>query len=384
MLIICPKCFTQYQILDKDISLKGKKCHCSACGCYFDQEEDVVELTPSQNEKSTLEKTMDIFDIPEKKEEKTFLDEPHEPISLSLFNDPIEETKEPKFSQDPFNFVPEEFKPVKSKKTTFVSLVVWLGIGFGICYAAYSQKDFLVQFMNQSIEKAFGSNEKNEADQKSEQVSKKIASVTPSDLGIQIDDKQPLNLETTEEKMELKKESIEVIPAVVPTPVVEEAKSDLTFSQEEISLQEKENESVLVEQASEENIQLESAPIIEKEIEQQVIQNLENQEVEMKVSSSEFAPKEALKVQNISYEIGVNEVGTSRLLIKGVIVNTSVYQGQLPLTKAVVYDYSDRVVARKRIYYLEKVIDGNSELAFEAQVVPAPESVSKIEVNFDE
>ena len=61
MLIICPKCFTQYQILDKDISLKGKKCHCSACGCYFDQEEDVVELTPSQNEKSTLEKTMDIF-----------------------------------------------------------------------------------------------------------------------------------------------------------------------------------------------------------------------------------------------------------------------------------------------------------------------------------
>ncbi len=384
MLIICPKCFTQYQILDKDISLKGKKCHCSACGCYFDHEEDVVELTPSQNEKSTLEKTMDIFDIPEKKEEKTFLDEPHEPISLSLFNDPIEETKEPKFSQDPFNFVPEEFKPVKSKKTTFVSLVVWLGIGFGICYAAYSQKDFLVQFMNQSIEKAFGSNEKNEADQKSELVSKKIASVTPSDLGIQIEDKQPLNLETTEEKMELKKESIEAIPAVVPTPVVEEAKSDLTFSQEEISLQEKENESVLVEQASEENIQLESAPIIEKEIEQQVIQNLENQEVKADVASSEFAPKEALKVQNISYEIGVNEVGTSRLLIKGVIVNTSVYQGQLPLTKAVVYDYSDRVVARKRIYYLEKVIDGNSELAFEAQVVPAPESVSKIEVNFDE
>ena len=156
MLIICPKCFTQYQILDKDISLKGKKCHCSACGCYFDHEEDIVELTSSKNEKSMLDQTMDIFDIPNKKEEKTFLDEPHEPISLSLFNDPIEEMKEPKFSKDPFNFVPEEFKPVKSKKTTFVSLVVWLGIGFGICYAAYSQKDFLVQFMNQSIEKAFG------------------------------------------------------------------------------------------------------------------------------------------------------------------------------------------------------------------------------------
>ena len=379
MLIICPKCFTQYQILDKDISLKGKKCHCSACGCYFDQEEDVVELMPSQNEKSTLEKTMDIFDIPEKKEEKTFLDEPHEPISLSLFNDPIEEMKEPKFSQDPFNFVPEEFKPVKSKKTTIVSLVVWLGIGFGICYAAYSQKDFLVQFMNQSIEKAFGSNKQIEKDQKIESESKKIASVTPLDFGIQIEDKEPLNLETSKEEINSQKETVESIPSVVPTPIVDEPKNELNFPQEEISLPEKESEIVLDEQVNEENIQLESASEME-----QVVPNLENQEVKVEDAINEFAPKEALKVQNISYEIGVNEVGTSRLLIKGVIVNTSVYQGQLPLTKAVVYDYSDRVVARKRIYYLEKVIDGNSELAFEAQVVPAPESVSKVEVNFDE
>ena len=379
MLIICPKCFTQYQILDKDISLKGKKCHCSACGCYFDQEEDVVELMPSQNEKSTLEKTMDIFDIPEKKEEKTFLDEPHEPISLSLFNDPIEEMKEPKFSQDPFNFVPEEFKPVKSKKTTIVSLVVWLGIGFGICYAAYSQKDFLVQFMNQSIEKAFGSNKQIEKDQKIESESKKIASVTPLDFGIQIEDKEPLNLENSKEEINSQKETLESIPSVVPTPIVDEPKNELNFPQEEISLPEKESEIVLDEQVNEENIQLEAFSEIE-----QVVPNLENQEVKVEDSINEFAPKEALKVQNISYEIGVNEVGTSRLLIKGVIVNTSVYQGQLPLTKAVVYDYSDRVVARKRIYYLEKVIDGNSELAFEAQVVPAPESVSKVEVNFDE
>lgn len=379
MLIICPKCFTQYQILDKDISLKGKKCHCSACGCYFDQEEDVVELMPSQNEKSTLEKTMDIFDIPEKKEEKTFLDEPHEPISLSLFNDPIEEMKEPKFSQDPFNFVPEEFKPVKSKKTTIVSLVVWLGIGFGICYAAYSQKDFLVQFMNQSIEKAFGSNKQIEKDQKIESESKKIASVTPLDFGIQIEDKEPLNLETSKEEINSQKETVESIPSVVPTPIVDEPKNELNFPQEEISLSEKESEIVLDEQVNEENIQLEAFSEIE-----QVVPNLENQEVKVEDAINEFAPKEALKVQNISYEIGVNEVGTSRLLIKGVIVNTSVYQGQLPLTKAVVYDYSDRVVARKRIYYLEKVIDGNSELAFEAQVVPAPESVSKVEVNFDE
>ena len=213
---------------------------------------------------------------------------------------------------------------------------------------------------------------------------KKIDSVTPSDLGIQIEDKQPLNLETTEDEANFKKDVVEEMPSIASAPIGEDLKSDLTFSQEEISLPEKENESVLIEQTSEENIQLESAPIVEKEIEQQVVQSLENQEVKADVSSSEFAPKEALKVQNISYEIGVNEVGTSRLLIKGVIVNTSVYQGQLPLTKAVVYDYSDHVVARKRIYYLEKVIDGNSELSFEAQVVPAPESVSKVEVSFDE
>ena len=49
MLIICPKCFTQYQILDEDTSLKGKKCHCSACGCYFDLADDVIELTQQIN-----------------------------------------------------------------------------------------------------------------------------------------------------------------------------------------------------------------------------------------------------------------------------------------------------------------------------------------------
>ena len=384
MLIICPKCFTQYQILDKDISLKGKKCHCSACGCYFDQEDDVVELTPSQNEKSTLEKTMDIFDIPEKKEEKTFLDEPHEPISLSLFNDPIEEMKEPKFSQDPFHFVPEEFKPVKSKKTTLVSLIVWLGIGCGICYAAYSQKDFLIQFMNQSIEKAFGSNKQIEKDKKIESESKKIVSATPLDFGIQIEDKPPLNLETPKEEVDLKKDVVEPIETELTAQVVKEVENVQNVKQEEIAFSEKEIEPVLDEQVNIENIQLENPSINEQVADQQIVQDLENKEVKAEDSINEFAPREALKVQNISYEIGVNEVGTSRLLIKGVIVNTSVYQGQLPLTKAVVYDYSDRVVARKRIYYLEKVIDGNSELSFEAQVVPAPESVSKIEVNFDE
>ena len=37
MFIVCPKCFTKYLISDEIQVLETQKCHCSACGHYFEQ-----------------------------------------------------------------------------------------------------------------------------------------------------------------------------------------------------------------------------------------------------------------------------------------------------------------------------------------------------------
>ena len=92
----------------------------------------------------------------------------------------------------------------------------------------------------------------------------------------------------------------------------------------------------------------------------------------------------SLSVQNIGYEIGLNEVGVERLLIRGAVVNTSLKGCPLVETKAVIYDDEDNIVARKRVVFNEKIVEGNSEILFETAVVPSPKSVSKIEVVFDE
>lgn len=397
MLIICPKCFTQYKIPDESASLVGKKCHCSACGCYFEHKDDVVELKQEEikKERTVLEKTMDIFDVPEK-EEKMFFDEPHEPISLSLFNEPLKEMKEPKFTKDPFDYVPEEFKPVQPKKTSLISLVLWLGIGFGICYAAYSQKDFLLQVMNQTIEKAFGSNEKTfQKEKKSiEPVVQKMEPARLDEKSVQqvVSETLPqLKKEEKESPVVDKKEMLSSSGEINERPFlpIKEGNEKMVDFQEKVSLSEEvDGIKEMTPLSEQQELQANTLPVINPPLQsnegssQMPVDGV--QEGINEIQNGQIAPISALEVQNVSYEIGMNEVGTRRLLIKGVIVNTSVYQGRLPLTKAVVYDYSDRVVARKRIHYLEKVIDGNSELSFETQVVPAPANVSKIEVNFDE
>ena len=180
MLIICPKCFTQYQILDEDTSLKGKKCHCSACGCYFDLADDVIELTSSHQKRDEVEKTMDVFSSVDK-EPSSFLKDSYEPISLSLFNEPIKDEKEPKFEKSPFDYVPEEFKPVQSKKTPLLSLLIWLLLGAGICYAAYMQKDYLLNFMNKTIEKKFEISAA-EPEKTKESISLKVEKMQPAEL----------------------------------------------------------------------------------------------------------------------------------------------------------------------------------------------------------
>ncbi|MBO7244887.1 MAG: hypothetical protein J6V53_06390 [Alphaproteobacteria bacterium] len=379
MLIICPKCFTQYQIPSENGSLKGKKCHCSACGCYFEHEEEVLELTPKKEEKTALEKTMDIFDISEKKEEPVFKEEAYEPISLSLFNEPLNDKKEPKFSQSPFEYVPEEFKPVSSKKTPLLSLMIWLGVAAGICYAAYLQKDYLLNFMNKTIEKQFERTAAQPVKTK-ESITAVVPKMEPATLDASA--VQPVVLN------DLKELPVQNESAQEPQKTIGQAEIVTTVSEETVhvnGVEEVVNQKQVGDDLKEVN-NLTQLAVQENNIEVNAEQNTVVDELKNMQPQNEMpvASVDALTVQNISYEIGLNEVGMERLLIRGVIANTSVYQQKLPLTKAVVYDFSDRVVARKRIVYLEKVIDGNSEIAFETSVVPSPKSVSKIEVNFDE
>lgn len=356
MLIICPKCFTQYQILDEDTSLKGKKCHCSACGCYFDLADDVIELTSSHQKRDEVEKTMDVFSSVDK-EPSSSLKDSYEPISLSLFNEPIKDEKEPKFEKSPFDYVPEEFKPVQSKKTPLLSLLIWLLLGAGICYAAYMQKDYLLNFMNKTIEKKFEISAA-EPEKTKESISLKVEKMQPAEL-----DAKAVQKVAIEDLNQIPLKEIQIENDLKPIDMAESLSSALPI-ENNITEEPINQETVLKEESSE---------------------KIEPVAVQEEIQSQPQTPQvDALEVQNISYEIGLNEVGMERLLIKGVIVNTSLYQQKLPLTKAVIYDYSDRVVARKRIVYLEKVIDGNSEISFETSVVPAPKSVSKIEVNFDE
>lgn len=350
MLIICPKCLTQYKIADENASFKGKKCHCSACGCYFEQE-DVGELKQEEKKvKTPADQTMEIFETPQK-EDKPFLKDEHEPISLSLFNEPLKDDKEPKFTSNPFDYVPEEFKPVQSKKTSLTSLFLWLGLGVGICYFAYLQKDYLLNFMNETIETKLETNTTQHKEKKS--IEPVVQPVKPALL----DQKSVQNVEV---------EKLNALP--VEEKVVEVEQHSLAL-----------NENIQPEIQSEAH-----QPVAQEITETQELSSVVMEEPVQELSAGGTAPLEALKVQNISYEVGVNEVGIERLLIKGVISNTSIYHRELPLTKAVIYDATDRVVARKRIIYLEKVIDGNSEVSFETSVVPAPQSVSKVEVNFDE
>lgn len=354
MLIICPKCFTQYQIPDNTAPIKGQKCHCSACGCYFEQE-DIKAVKDEKITASSFDETMSIFDT-EKKEEKTFFDEPHEPISLSLFNEPIGQDKEPKFTQSPLDYVPEEFKPVQSKKTPLLSLLLWLTLGGGICYFAYLQKDYLMDHINQTIEKHFASGEP-EKPKSIKSVTSKIQKMTPAVL----DEQAVPKVEKTElPALVVEEKSTETPVAPLVEKIEPQIEDNQVVEDQKVIL----NESEVLPQTGVET------PVIEQETFAQPIE--------------ESAPIEALKVQNVSYEIGMNEVGTERLLIKGVVLNTSVHQRPLPATKAVIYDLHDNVVARKRIVYMQKIIDGNSELSFETSVVPAPKSVSRIEVNFDE
>lgn len=311
MFIVCPKCFTKYLISDEIQVLETQKCHCSACGHYFEQKamkEDVVKKDPSL----IVDQKQDVSKDNAENEALTKL---NESLPTALFTEPLNRDEKPEKKEDDLLLVvPEEFKPVENKKSSLFGTLLWLSIGAGICFFAYLQKDYLID----SIDTVILS-----------------------------------QLDKTKVKKEVKKDPFWVEKKVeVPVKMPEE--KFLPIETQEVVL-----------------TPAEQLPVVEPSI----VEN-EVQDVKSCLSS--------LLVQNVGYEIGLNEVGVERLLIRGAVVNTSLKACPLLETKAVIYDDEDNIVARKRVVFNEKTVNGNAEILFETAVVPSPKSVSKIEVVFDE
>lgn len=185
MLVICPKCFTQYVIPDEHRLPEGQKFHCSACHNYFylnsgeqngfyDNENGESDAIPTVTSVMTKTKEPDIQPTqPIISQQKTNRAEQLVPAENALNIKPADiyaeptvtpeqQSKEPMSmlanerpqAYDRLDSLPEEFKPVtqqEKKKTSVFSLIFWLCVASGICYFAYSQKDFLIQQIDNHI-----------------------------------------------------------------------------------------------------------------------------------------------------------------------------------------------------------------------------------------
>lgn len=316
MFIVCPKCFTKYLVSD-DLQVQNlQKCHCSACGHYF---EPLLEDKPIQKKESLKNQEEIAVEAKQLQEQEAALDALNESLPTAIFSEPLNiDGKEKKTKDVLSEVVPEEFKPVENKKTSFLSMLLWLSIGAGICFFAYHQKDYLFESIDTFVLS---------------------------------------QLDKTTEKKVLSKEKTKNVTS--PYPIVMQKDAFLPIQKEDVVL----------------------TPAEKLSVDVAVPENANPTPVDIDVSKT---CKEALQVQNVGYELGVNEVGMNRLLIKGMVVNTSLSICQIPETKAVIYDDEDNIVARKRVVFNTKDISSNSEVLFETSVVPSPKSVSKIEVVFDE
>lgn len=314
MLIVCPKCLTKYLVSDEITGVKVQKCHCSACGFYFEQKMQDAPLKEGQSSILKAETKTISANLPDKDE----TNHPNQEIEVtkimeddivpSLFLEPLNSDEKKEKKQTPV--VPEEFKPVESKKSSFIGTLFWLSVGAGICFFAYLQKDYFLDKIDTLVIEQLDKSKKNDL----------------------------------------------VMPKIKPS---------------------------VLEQGATVYAPIKSAYNgIDEPINQPTVSVSVEAEKELTDEKVDYAA--ALNIQNVSYELGVNEVGMNRLLIKGAVLNTTLRTLKLPETKAVIYDNEDNIVARKRITFTEKDIQGNSEVLFETAVVPAPKSVSKIEVVFDE
>lgn len=185
MLVICPKCFTQYVVSDEIKLPEGQKFHCSACQNYFlldagrqnaflsgnEDETDIIptvsavmnqqngnvitnSVVPSGVEKEIISSKQQVVaqnnTVDMQTSDISLIQSPAEPKftePLSLLSQEVPQTT------DRLDSIPEAFKPVipEKKKTSVLSVLFWLCVAGGICYGAYLQKDFLIAQVDEFV-----------------------------------------------------------------------------------------------------------------------------------------------------------------------------------------------------------------------------------------
>lgn len=185
MLVICPKCFTQYVVSDEIKLPEGQKFHCSACQNYFlldagrqnaflsgnEDETDIIptvsavmnqqngnvitnSVVPSGVEKEIISSKQQVVvqnnTVDMHTSDISLIQSPAEPKftePLSLLSQEVPQTT------DRLDSIPEAFKPVipEKKKTSVLSVLFWLCVAGGICYGAYLQKDFLIAQVDEFV-----------------------------------------------------------------------------------------------------------------------------------------------------------------------------------------------------------------------------------------
>ncbi len=314
MLIICPKCFAQYDVSGLSDTQKNQEYHCSNCNHYF-----VAEPQEYLSESDSAAPVSTIMVAPTEK-----------PLKMPRCLEDAPRT-EPVALQPDLGYIPEEFKPVpvpKKKKSSVLVVFVYLMILAALGYAGYVHRDLIWnQFKGVWVGNGLPTLE--------------------APAPVVVPDNAPLPPEPAPEKPEAQPIAVEM--------VVEPVNPVALAVAERLSVAVAEPKAVAVQTV---------AP--------------QTPTVDM------TALKEILKIQDVSFTLGLNAEGVNQLLIEGNLVNTDLAPIDTPDLTAVVYDRQDMVVARKRIVPSQKTLAGNTKEPFYTGIIPAPESVGRVEVNFEE
>ncbi len=255
MLVICPKCFTQYVVSDEIKLPEGQKFHCSACQNYFlldagrqnaflsgnEDETDIIptvsavmnqqngnvitnSVVPSGVEKEIISSKQQVVaqnnTVDMHTSDISLIQSPAEPKftePLSLLSQEVPQTT------DRLDSIPEAFKPVipEKKKTSVLSVLFWLCVAGGICYGAYLQKDFLIAQVDEFV---LGSLDKDSQKQSVKTLKKETAKNIQKAQSEDIEQKQVervdsvKQIEKTDDAIQKteKVQSMDVVSSVMP------------------------------------------------------------------------------------------------------------------------------------------------------------------------
>lgn len=272
MLVICPKCFTQYVVSDEIKLPEGQKFHCSACQNYFlldagrqnaflsgnEDETDIIptvsavmnqqngnvitnSVVPSGVEKEIISSKQQVVaqnnTVDMQTSDISLIQSPAEPKftePLSLLSQEVPQTT------DRLDSIPEAFKPVipEKKKTSVLSVLFWLCVAGGICYGAYLQKDFLIAQVDEFV---LGSLDKDSQKQSVKTLKKETAKNIQKAQSEDIKQKQVervdsvKRIEKTDDAIQKteKVQSIDVVSNVMP---IVEPKNQMIENVEDVKL----------------------------------------------------------------------------------------------------------------------------------------------------